>query len=82
MKTVKRIKYGNESINRRFKTLELGLPCHDCGAVKGDYHQSSCDAEECPVCGGQLLICGCGVNEHNVQMIYGDVMKVKEKVKV
>jgi len=33
--------------------------CTDCGAKYGHYHHDGCDCESCPVCGGQLLICGC-----------------------
>jgi len=34
-------------------------PCHDCGAVKGQFHVFGCDVERCPVCGGQLIFCEC-----------------------
>jgi len=33
--------------------------CTDCGAKRGHYHHPGCDCELCPVCGRQLLICGC-----------------------
>lgn len=34
--------------------------CHDCLAQKGQYHVFEyCDLEVCPVCGGQILTCGC-----------------------
>jgi len=33
--------------------------CTDCGAKHGHYHHPGCDCEICPVCGRQLLICGC-----------------------
>ena len=33
--------------------------CHDCNAKHGHYHHSGCDAERCPMCGGQLISCGC-----------------------
>lgn len=34
-------------------------PCHDCAALSGQLHAFGCDAERCPKCGGQLLICDC-----------------------
>jgi hypothetical protein len=33
--------------------------CHDCNAVHGEFHHPGCDMERCPVCGGQLISCGC-----------------------
>jgi hypothetical protein len=35
--------------------------CHDCNAVSGQYHHFECDMEECPVCHGQLFVCGCDI---------------------
>ena len=37
--------------------------CHDCGAPMGAYHHANCDAERCPICGGQLWTCDCFNNE-------------------
>ncbi len=37
---------------------ELRL-CHDCNAEPGQAHLSGCDTEQCSVCGGQYIQCGC-----------------------
>jgi hypothetical protein len=50
-----RIRYGEE-------TEDWGAdsrPCHDCAVIKGQLHLRGCDAEECPVCGGQAIACDC-----------------------
>lgn len=36
-----------------------GERCGDCNALSGNYHHWGCDAEWCPVCGGQLISCEC-----------------------
>lgn len=33
--------------------------CGDCGAVAGHYHHVGCDLQRCPICGNQLISCGC-----------------------
>lgn len=38
---------------------EPGERCPDCNALYGHYHHPGCDQERCPVCGGQLIGCGC-----------------------
>jgi hypothetical protein len=34
--------------------------CPGCGVQPRDYHKASCDIEQCPYCGRQLLSCDCG----------------------
>lgn len=52
---VSRIRYGDEpddwGADRR--------PCHDCGAIKGEFHVEGCDVERCAGCGGQRFNCDC-----------------------
>lgn len=59
IKTMDRIRYGDEP--------DFGgaadFPCHDCGAVRGEYHVPDCDLERCPGCGGQALGCECILDE-------------------
>jgi hypothetical protein len=52
-----RIRYGDEP-GDPWRASE-GLPCHDCAAIKGEYHSDACDVECCPACGGQALGCEC-----------------------
>jgi|SRR5580698_1748734 hypothetical protein len=58
-RTIPRVRYGDE-------TDDWGAdksPCHDCRAIKGEFHVPSCDVEQCPGCGGQLLSCDCPFDE-------------------
>jgi hypothetical protein len=50
-----RIRYGEEPDDWG---AERG-PCHDCGAVKGEFHVPGCDVERCPACGEQAITCDC-----------------------
>lgn len=56
---IRRIPYGSEADD--WGADEHA--CHDCGAVKGEFHVPGCDAEECPVGGGQLLSCDCAFDD-------------------
>jgi hypothetical protein len=52
---VPRIRYGDESWDLHAEDI----PCHDCAAVKDEFHDPGCDAEECPICHGQAMGCDC-----------------------
>ena len=58
-KSVSRVRYGNEQSDWHAESV----PCHDCRVLKGEFHVPSCDVEECPACGGQLISCDCGFEE-------------------
>lgn len=49
------IKFGEEK-NSDYKDMDR---CYDCNVIKGGFHHNGCEAEECPRCGGPMLICGC-----------------------
>lgn len=37
--------------------------CGDCGVLPGRYHHLGCDVQQCPVCRGQMITCGCRFDE-------------------
>ena len=54
-----RVRYGRETF--RDPAEADCKRCRHCGAVKGQLHEPLCDYEQCPVCGNQLMGCGCGI---------------------
>lgn len=50
------IRVGNEGHYLEYADI---YRCGDCGARMGEYHHPGCCMEKCPVCGGQLISCGC-----------------------
>ncbi len=58
-KEYERLRYGVEP----GWEMTAHLPCHDCAVVKGQLHTPGCDVEACPRCFGQLLSCGCPLDE-------------------
>jgi hypothetical protein len=50
-----RVRYGDEADDWG---ADHG-PCHDCAAIKGEFHGPGCDVERCPSCGGQIYGCDC-----------------------
>jgi hypothetical protein len=53
-----RVPYGAERSRHRGDG-----PCPDCAVIKGEYHVTGCDGEECPSCHAQLVTCACGIDE-------------------
>jgi len=62
-RSVPRIRYGSE----RDDWGAGKVPCHDCRALKGEFHVPSCDFEECPLCGDRLLSCDCPFEERGTE---------------
>ena len=56
-KQYERIKVGDAG--DMYEGDDVDSLCTDCGSKHGYYHHDGCDCEYCPVCGRQLLTCGC-----------------------
>jgi len=54
-KALSRVRYGEETDDWHADQTS----CHDCRAIKGEFHVPDCDVEQCPACGGQLISCDC-----------------------
>ncbi len=52
---------------------EIG--CGDCWCAEGELHEDSCCEERCPICGSQLISCGC----HEFNPYKYDSIPVKNK---
>lgn len=57
---VSRVRYGEEPDDWGANEH----PCHDCAAVKGEFHVEGCDVERCAGCGGQRFNCECEPNDN------------------
>lgn len=72
---VKRIRYGSEkqklheilkdTHNNNFSLYDDYEVCDECLAKQGEFHREGCDLEVCPVCGGQIISCGCIDKDEN-----------------
>src|SRR5581483_5546310 len=58
-KTYARLAYGDEGEDWGADSR----PCHDCAAIKGQFHVPGCDVERCPKCKGQSISCDCAEDE-------------------
>jgi len=50
------IRWGDE---KGYSFHDRTARCGDCGTPRGGVHHHGCDLEQCPVCHGQAIWCGC-----------------------
>ena len=55
-----RVPYTNPYVKAKDRLTHI---CHDCATPYGRLHHLGCDMERCPLCGGQLISCGCWKDE-------------------
>ncbi len=61
-KSYAKIAYGSETFRHPVEADRE--PCRHCRTIKGKFHEDSCDYEQCPKCGDQLMSCGCEFAGH------------------
>lgn len=70
-KRYRRIRYGREPFLKDapddLRATFAARPCHDCGAVRGEFHLDNCDIEVCPRCGGQFMCCECRIEQDDLE---------------
>lgn len=57
--------------------VETDMPdgkCPDCGAHNGRFHHFGCHQEVCPICGKQIISCGCDIEIVKIEK-YNDERK-------
>lgn len=51
---VARVAYARDGVE-----VTITQPCFDCAVLPGQLHVPGCELERCPVCGRQVVKCGC-----------------------
>lgn len=50
----------------RWRPRRRSERCGDCGVAAGGVHHPGCDLARCPVCRGQMIMCGCRFDEDGI----------------